>query len=862
MLRLGTTFRNLGNLSRKNGNWSKGNRYSTKKSSTASSSALFSKNAKLMKRIGMIAAGSAAIGFAAMNVVSADEEKSKRNVPPLAKEVKGVELTSELKLLIYRGMATNRLVRLLDKDMQEAMLNNMYPVEFEAGTEFIKEGDVGDFFYVVESGECEVFNRRGDMVRSCFSGDSFGEGGFMAFTKRSASVKAKSKVRVWCIDRDTFVKVVLPQSSRLRTVYESYATLPDPKGNGAMLMTHQDLLSSMNMLDVEEESKFKYLFEMADKDKSGTLDFTEFALFDLLASKPDAEFELAFRLFDFNSNGVVSKEDVLKVMEANKSKHKFDSNCNLMIRFFGPDGKRKLRLPEFSQFFLNLTEEIPRQLFVSLDKEGKGFINGKQFTELLGEFGSYRLPHGIQERLYRLKSLNEDNQVITYGEFIAFNEFLNHLPALDNLITQAVNRKGGPITKEEFKLAATHSLASNLSPLEIDVIFTIYDTNRDGKIDGKDFRCVGYFGRRCTAEELTEISKPKNTREHGLKHHHKSWIEQSQEAILNFGFGAIAGGIGATAVYPIDLVKTRMQNQRGLDPTKRLYKNSFDCFAKVYGKEGFFGLYRGIIPQLAGVAPEKAIKLVVNDFLRGLFFDEAKGKIYFPLEVLAGCGAGASQVIFTNPIEIVKIRLQIQGETMKLDPTFQPKGAVSIVKELGFGGLYKGASACLLRDIPFSGIFFPVFASTKAYFASRREDGKPSKLDLLAAGAIAGIPAASLVTPADVIKTRLQVEARKGEQTYTGLMDCAVKVYKAEGMKAFWKGAPARVFRSSPQFGVTLLAYETLQNTLSPSLPPRPPTNAPISSEDFDAFKRQRSFVLNQIQGMEDKFGKLRRDQK
>jgi len=36
--------------------------------------------------------------------------------------------------------------------------------------------------------------------------------------------------------------------------------------------------------------------------------------------------------------------------------------------------------------------------------------------------------------------------------------------------------------------------------------------------------------------------------------------------------------------------------------------------------------------------------------------------IYFPLEVLAGCGAGASQVVFTNPLEITKIRLQMQGE--------------------------------------------------------------------------------------------------------------------------------------------------------------------------------------------------------
>ncbi len=52
-------------------------------------------------------------------------------------------------------------------------------------------------------------------------------------------------------------------------------------------------------------------------------------------------------------------------------------------------------------------------------------------------------------------------------------------------------------------------------------------------------------------------------------------------------------GAGATAVYPIDLVKTRMQNQRGSLAGEIMYKNSWDCFQKVLRYEGFVGLYRG-----------------------------------------------------------------------------------------------------------------------------------------------------------------------------------------------------------------------------------------------------------------------------
>jgi len=79
---------------------------------------------------------------------------------------------------------------------------------------------------------------------------------------------------------------------------------------------------------------------------------------------------------------------------------------------------------------------------------------------------------------------------------------------------------------------------------------------------------------------------------------------------------------------------------------------------------------------------------------------------------------------------------------------------------------------------------------------------------------MAGMPAAYLTTPCDVIKTRLQVESRKGETSYTSLRHCARTVYKEEGFKAFFKGGPARILRSSPQFGFTLAAYELFQRIL------------------------------------------------
>jgi solute carrier family 25 (mitochondrial aspartate/glutamate transporter), member 12/13 len=159
----------------------------------------------------------------------------------------------------------------------------------------------------------------------------------------------------------------------------------------------------------------------------------------------------------------------------------------------------------------------------------------------------------------------------------------------------------------------------------------------------------------------------------------------------------------------------------------------------------------------------------------------------------------------------VKIRLQVQGElTKKADAAVPKRTAIWIVKNLGLVGLYKGASACLLRDVPFSAIYFPAYAHLKRDLFGETQQKKLGVLQLLTSGAIAGMPAAYLTTPCDVIKTRLQVEARTGEATYNGLIDCAKKLYREEGFRAFFKGGPARILRSSPQFGFTLAAYEVL----------------------------------------------------
>ncbi|KAM4721543.1 mitochondrial glutamate carrier 1 [Rhinophrynus dorsalis] len=286
--------------------------------------------------------------------------------------------------------------------------------------------------------------------------------------------------------------------------------------------------------------------------------------------------------------------------------------------------------------------------------------------------------------------------------------------------------------------------------------------------------------------------------------------------------GGIAGLIGVTCVFPIDLAKTRLQNQQN---GQRMYTSMSDCLIKTIRSEGYFGMYRGAAVNLTLVTPEKAIKLAANDFFRHALSKDGK-KLTLLKEMLAGCGAGTCQVIVTTPMEMLKIQLQDAGriaaqrklmaaqaglntaatESLPARPT-----AMQISRDLlrskGIAGLYKGLGATLLRDVPFSIIYFPLFANLNKLGQKAPDEKSPFFVSFLA-GCAAGSTAAVAVNPCDVIKTRLQsLQRGVNEDTYSGIIDCARKIWKSEGPAAFLKGAYCRALVIAPLFGIAQVVY-------------------------------------------------------
>lgn len=235
--------------------------------------------------------------------------------------------------------------------------------------------------------------------------------------------------------------------------------------------------------------------------------------------------------------------------------------------------------------------------------------------------------------------------------------------------------------------------------------------------------------------------------------------------------------------------------------------------------------------NLTLVTPEKAIKLAANDFFRHQLSKDGQ-KLTLPKEMLAGCGAGTCQVIVTTPMEMLKIQLQDAGRiaaqkkilaaqaqlsaqvgasTPGEAPAAPRPTATQLTRDLlrsrGIAGLYKGLGATLLRDVPFSVVYFPLFANLDQLGRPASEEKSPFYVSFLA-GCVAGSTAAVAVNPCDVVKTRLQsLQRGVNEDTYSGFLDCARKIWQHEGPAAFLKGAYCRALVIAPLFGIAQVVY-------------------------------------------------------
>ncbi len=84
--------------------------------------------------------------------------------------------------------------------------------------------------------------------------------------------------------------------------------------------------------------------------------------------------------------------------------------------------------------------------------------------------------------------------------------------------------------------------------------------------------------------------------------------------LVQLGCGTVSGALGATCVYPLQLIRTRLQAETMNSPSR--YKGMSDVFWRTLQHEGFSGFYKGLFPNLLKVAPAASITYLVYEKMK------------------------------------------------------------------------------------------------------------------------------------------------------------------------------------------------------------------------------------------------------
>lgn len=153
---------------------------------------------------------------------------------------------------------------------------------------------------------------------------------------------------------------------------------------------------------------------------------------------------------------------------------------------------------------------------------------------------------------------------------------------------------------------------------------------------------------------------------------------KSNDKPLSFGMKLIAGGMAGISeilvMYPMDVIKTRYQLQSSGNVDTNRHKSSIlGTLRNIVRNEGFWKLYRGILPPILLESPKRAIKFSCNEqytpFVNEFFSSTLSGQMWM-VPVTTGLLAGWTEAFIVVPFDLVKIRLQDPNSSSRYNGTF------------------------------------------------------------------------------------------------------------------------------------------------------------------------------------------------
>lgn len=123
--------------------------------------------------------------------------------------------------VLLQIMSKNILFRTLEGEQLELLIDVMVQKTYSNGEKIITQGEQGDYYYVLDSGTCDI-HKDGELVLQVSFGMGFGELALMYDAPRAASVTATSDVKAWAIDRQSFKQVMMGTTTKKRDLYKSF----------------------------------------------------------------------------------------------------------------------------------------------------------------------------------------------------------------------------------------------------------------------------------------------------------------------------------------------------------------------------------------------------------------------------------------------------------------------------------------------------------------------------------------------------------------------------------------------------------------------------------------------------------------
>ncbi|XP_062284772.1 mitochondrial adenyl nucleotide antiporter SLC25A24 [Scomber scombrus] len=177
-----------------------------------------------------------------------------------------------------------------------------------------------------------------------------------------------------------------------------------------------------------------------------------------------------------------------------------------------------------------------------------------------------------------------------------------------------------------------------------------------------------------------------------------------------FVAGSLAGAIAQTAIYPMEVLKTRLTLRK-----TGQYSGIIDCAKQILQREGVMAFYKGYVPNLLGIVPYAGIDLAVYETLKFSWLNRNKGLADPGVMVLVGCGAISSTCGQLASYPLALIRTRMQAQALEKGAPMPSWWALihNIVSKEGVFGLYRGISPNLLKVIPAVSVSYVAYEYTR-----------------------------------------------------------------------------------------------------------------------------------------------------